>query len=153
MGVYESVEVGAVVLPLRALPSVAYGNPSLHGTLRILKDTFELAPYLGVTSITGPGIDPQVTRPVLTSGGGVIFLPRLISRIHTSERAKVDIGATVPVQLGGGAHDLGLNVPLEFAFNPFDYFYVGLTTGFGISDFNAPGTNSYVPLGFLTGFT
>jgi hypothetical protein len=133
------------------LPHVAYGDPSIHGTFRFVKGGFELAAYINTIFITQAAIDPQLTLPVLNSSAGVLFNPGLLSRIHMGQKSKLDIGATVPIQLGSGVHDLGLNVPLEFAFNIVEAFHLGVTSGFGISNFKSPALNSYIPLGFITG--
>ena len=151
VGIVENIEVGAVVAPLQVLPSVVYGNPSVHGTFRFVKGGFELAAFIGTTFITHAGVDPQITLPVLNSGAGVVFNPGLLSRIHMGSRAKLDIGATVPIQLGSAVHDLGLNVPVELAFNLIESFHIGATSGFGIANVKAPALNSYIPLGFIAG--
>jgi hypothetical protein len=151
VGIVENIEVGAVVAPLQVLPSFSYGDPSVHGTFRFVKGGFELAGYINSTFITHQGVDPQVTLPVLNSGAGVLLEPGLLSRIHMGGRAKLDIGATVPIQLGSAVHDIGLNVPVELAFNLIEAFHIGASSGFGIADVKAPALNSYVPLGLLAG--
>jgi hypothetical protein len=151
VGIVENIEVGAVVAPLQVLPSFSYGDPSVHGTFRFLKGGFEMAGYVNSTFITHQGVAPQVTLPVLNSGAGVLLQPGLLSRIHMGERAKLDIGATVPIQLGSAAHDIGLDVPVELAFNLIESLHVGASSGFGIADLKAPALNSYVPLGLLAG--
>jgi hypothetical protein len=150
-GIIDNIEVGAVALPLQVLPNVAYGDPSIHGTFRFVKGAFELAAYINTTFITHAGVDPQVTLPVLNSSAGVLFQPGLLSRIHMGQKSKLDIGATVPIQLGSAVHDVGLAIPVEFAFNIVEAFHLGVTSGFGIANVKAPALNSYVPLGFITG--
>jgi hypothetical protein len=153
MGIVENIEIGAVVVPLQVLPDVVYGDPSVHGTFRFVKGGFELAGYINTTFITHQGVAPDVTLPVLNEGAGVLFQPGLLSRIHLGSRGKLDIGATVPIQLGSAVHDVGLNIPVELAFNLADFFYVGADTGFGITNVKSPGLDSYVPLGLIAGFS
>jgi hypothetical protein len=153
MGIVENIEIGAVALPLQVLPSVSYGDPSVHGTFRFVKGAFELAGYINTIFITHQGAVSDVTLPVLNQSAGVLFNPGLLSRIHLGGRGKLDIGATVPIQLGSAVHDVGLNIPVELAFNLADFFYLGADTGFGIANVKSPGLNSYVPLGLLAGFT
>jgi hypothetical protein len=153
MGILANIEVGAVVVPLQVLPDVAYGDPSVHGTFRFVRGAFELAGYINTTFITHQGVVSDVTLPVLNQSAGVVFNPGLLSRIHMGGRAKLDIGATVPIQLGSAVHDIGLNIPVELAFNLADFFYLGADTGFGIANVKSPAINSYVPLGLLAGFT
>jgi hypothetical protein len=153
MGIVENIEVGAVVVPLQVLPDVAYGDPSVHGTFRFVKGAFELAGYINTTFITHTGVAPDVTLPVLNQSAGVLLQPGLVSRIHMGGHGKLDIGATVPIQLGSAVHDIGLNVPVELAFNLAEFFYLGANSGFGITNVKSPGLNSYVPLGLLAGFS
>lgn len=151
VGIVENIEVGAVVAPLQVAPGVAYGNPSVHGTFRFVKGSFELGAFVGTTFVTHSGKDPQITLPVINSGAGVVFNPGLLSRIHMGSRSKLDIGATVPIQLGDSVHDLGLNVPVELAFNIVESLHVGATTGFGIANVKSPVLDSYIPLGLIAG--
>jgi len=152
IGIIDNIEVGAVIAPIQVLPTVAYGDPSLHGTFRFVKGSFELAGYFGTTFLTHDAVSPQVVLPVLDSNAGVVLQPGLLSRIHLGSRAKIDIGATVPIELGNGARDLGLEVPLELAVNLAEWLHVGATSGFGISNVKDPVINSYVPLGLIAGF-
>ncbi len=152
MGIIENLEVGAVVAPLQVLPAFAYGDPSLHLTFRFVKGSFELAAFFGATFITHDAPDPEVTLPVLNSSAGVLLQPGLLSRIHMGGKAKLDIGAILPIQLGSNVHDLGLDIPVELAFNLADFFHVGATTGFGIANVKDPALDSYIPLGLITGF-
>ncbi len=153
MGVVENIEIGAVALPLQVLPSVSYGNPDIHGTFRFVKGGFELAAYVDTLIITHAGGNSNITLPVLDSSAGVVLNPGLLSRIHMGGRAKLDIGATVPIQLGSAIHDVGLNIPLELAFSLIEGFHIGATSGFGIANVKQPAINSYVPLGFIAGGT
>jgi len=153
MGILENLEIGAVFAPLQVLPKVAYGDPGAHVTFRFVKGGFELAGYFGATFITGTGVDPQLVLPVLNESAGIVLQPGLLSRIHMGGRAKLDIGATVPIQLGSGVHDIGLNVPVELAFNLLESFHIGANSGVGIQNVKDPALTSYVPLGILAGFT
>jgi hypothetical protein len=152
-GIVDSVEVGAVALPLQALPTVAYGDPSVHGTFRFLKGGFELAAYINTTFITHTGVDPQLLLPVPSSSAGVVLQPGMLMRIHMGKKSKLDLGATLPIQLGSNVHNLGLNIPLEFAFNIFEYLYLGVTSGVGIVDVTKAKLTNYIPLGFIAGGT
>jgi hypothetical protein len=152
-GIFESIEVGAVVLPLQVLPTVVYGDPSVHVTLRFLKGSFELGGYFNTTFITHNAMDPLVLLPVFNENAGVLLQPGLLARVHGGGKFKLDVGALLPIQLGSGVHDLGLSVPVEVAFNIIDWFHLGASTGFGIVDFKDPSlSSSYIPLGFLAGF-
>jgi hypothetical protein len=153
-GVFESIEVGAVVLPLEVLPTVVYGDPSVHGTFRFLKGSFELAGYLGTTFITHNAKDPELMLPVLNENAGVVLEPGLLARIHGGGHFKLDVSALLPIQLGAGVNDLGLSIPVEVALNLVDWFHVGASTGFGIVNLNDDPSlsGSYIPLGLIAGF-
>lgn len=149
-GILDNLEVGAVIAPVQVLPTVAYGDPSAHATFRFLKGGFELAGYFNATVLTGTGVDPLLVLPVLGKSG-ILLQPGLLSRIHMGSRAKLDIGATVPIQLGSAVHDIGLNVPVELAFNLLESFHIGANSGVGIQNVEAPALTSYIPLGLLAG--
>ena len=153
MGIVENLEVGAVFAPLQVLPKVSYGDPGVHVTFRFVKGGFELAGYFGVTAITQNAPYPQLVLPVLNESAGILLQPGLLSRIHMGSRAKLDIGATVPIQLGSGVHDIGLNVPVELAFNLLESFHIGANSGVGITNVKSPALTTYIPLGLLAGFT
>ncbi len=153
MGIFENLEIGAVFAPLQVLPKVAYGDPGAHVTFRFVKGGFELAGYFAATAITGTGVDPQLVLPVLNESAGILLQPGILTRIHMGGRAKLDIGATVPIQLGSGVHDLGLNVPVELAFNLLESFHIGANSGVGIQNLDAPALTSYIPLGLNAGVT
>jgi hypothetical protein len=152
-GVFESIEVGAVVLPLQVLPTVVYGDPSAHVTFRFLKGGFELAGYFNATFITHNAMDPEVLLPVYNESAGVVLEPGLLARVHGGRHFKLDIGALLPIQLGYKVNDLGLSIPVELAVNPIDWFHLGASTGFGIVDLQHDPSLSgaYVPLGLLAG--
>jgi hypothetical protein len=151
IGIIENIEVGAVFAPLQVLPKFAYGDPSVHGTFRFVKGAFELAAFAGATFITHNAPDPELTLPVLGSSAGVLLQPGLLARVHMGGKAKLDVSATVPIQLGSDIHDVGLNIPVELAINLFESFHIGASTGFGIANVKAPALNSYVPLGLIAG--
>jgi hypothetical protein len=154
-GILADIEVGAVVAPIDIVPSVAYGDPSIYGKFRFIRSTsFEMAGYIDTTFITHPSQNPDLYLPVLGSKAGVLFAPGLLCRIHASDVAKIDLGGIVPIQLGVGAHDVGLEVPVEVAFSIYEQLSLGARTGFGVVDFGAPKLeNSYLPLGFFAGYT
>lgn len=152
VGVFESIEVGAVVVPLQVFPEVVYGDPQVHATFRFVKGSFELAGYINTVFVTSDVMDPELMLPVVDKSASVLFQPGLFSRIHGGNHFKLDIGAIIPIQLGSNVSDLGLSVPIEIAFNLVDWFHLGATTGFGIVDFKDPALSSYLPLGFITGF-
>jgi hypothetical protein len=151
-GIVDNIEVGAVFAPLQVLPGFSYGNPSAHGTFRFVKSAFELAGYINTTFITHNAPNPDVVLPVLNQSAGVLLQPGLLSRIHMGSKAKLDIGATVPIQLGSAVHDVGLDVPVELAINLIDAFHIGAQSGFGIQNVKSPALDSYIPLGLITGF-
>jgi hypothetical protein len=151
IGIVDNIEVGAIFAPLQVLPSFSYGNPSVHGTFRFVKSAIELAAYINTTFITHNAPNPELVLPVLNSSAGVLLQPGLLSRIHMGSKAKLDIGATVPIQIGSTSA-IGLDVPVELAINIVDAFHLGATTGFGIQNVKSPALNSYVPLGLITGF-
>jgi hypothetical protein len=153
-GIIDVIEVGGVVAPLNLLPEFAYGNPSVYGTFRLFKGSFEMAAHVNTTFITHMADNPQLLLPVLNSKAGVLLEPGLQMRVHAGEKVKVDLAGYVPIQLGDKANDLGLKVPVEVAFSLSESFFFGLQTGFGVVNFRTPKLeDSYVPLGVLGGYT
>jgi hypothetical protein len=153
-GIVESIEIGGIVAPVELLPKAAYGNPSLWGKFRFVKGVFELAANFGTTFITHDAKNPQLALPVVGSNAGILLEPGLLSRIHLGSKAKLDIGALVPIELGAGGQDLGLKAPVQIAVNIIESVYVGADSGFGITSITkAPALSSYVPLGLIAGYT
>jgi hypothetical protein len=153
-GILEDIEVGAVVAPIDLLPSVAYGDPSVYGKFRFIRSSdFEMAGYINTAFVTGPSQNPNTYLPVLASKAGVLLEPGLLCRVHGSDIVKVDFGGIVPIQLGVGAHDVGIKVPVEVAFTIYEQLFLGARTGFGVVDFANPSLqSSYVPLGAFAGY-
>src|SRR5438874_1035712 len=77
--------------------------------------------------------NPQVAIPVLGSHAGGLLETGLLTRLHMGSKAKLDVGAVVPIELGASGQDLGLKAPVEFAVNIIEAVYVGLDSGFGIT--------------------
>jgi hypothetical protein len=152
-GITEDIEVGAVVAPIDILPSVAYGDPSVYGKFRFIRSDFEMAGYINTTFVTRPSQNPDLYLPVLGSKAGVLFEPGLLCRVHAGDIARIDFGGVVPIQLGVGAHDVGIKVPVEVAFSIYEQLFLGARTGFGVVDFANPSLeSSYVPLGAFAGY-
>jgi hypothetical protein len=153
-GVLSDIEVGAIVAPIDVSPTVAYGDPRVYGTFRFIRSTFEMAATIDTTFITHASQNPSLYLPVLGSKAGVVFTPGLYTRVHGSDLVKVDVGGLVLFQLGDGARDIGLRVPIEVAFNVHEQVFLGARTGFGVVDFSAPELQtSYLPLGAFVGYS
>jgi hypothetical protein len=153
-GILSDIEVGAVVAPVDVLPAVAYGDPSVYGTFRFIRSSFEMAAHINTVFITRPSQNPSLYLPVIGSKAGVLFEPGLLARIHASDLVKVDVGALVPLQVGDSARDVGLRVPIEVAFSVAEQVFLGARTGFGVVDFSAPKLqDSYLPLGAFLGYS
>jgi hypothetical protein len=113
-----------------------------------------MAATIDTTFITHPSQDPSTYLPVLGSKAGVLFTPGLLTRTHGGDLVKVDVGGLVLFQLGDGARDVGLRVPVEVAFNVHEQVFLGVRTGFGVVDFGAPGlATSYLPVGAFVGYS
>jgi hypothetical protein len=166
-GILDDLEIDAVIVPLFFNPdsndsTLLYGNPLLGATYRFVNvDPVEVGASL---TFSIPVADDRFFG----------LSPGIPVRVHLGDVGRLDTGiyfsALIPVSdelndgdvIGawGGVSALPLPVvlgkpglPIEFTFNPVEFFFLGFRSGFGIADLEHPKETFYVPLGFNIGGT
>lgn len=122
--------------------------------------------YGGSAGITGDFLDGPfelgVRLRVFWSAEPVVFTPSIPMRVHIAEVVRIDTGVAVSISTQGeaGMYEFSTvpvnvepGVPARVAFQIVDPFWLGIDTGFGISDFTEAGHRTFVPLGLRLGGT
>jgi hypothetical protein len=143
-------------------------SAAMGATYRFLKGNFE----------AGAALDWIYQTPSNNNGNaGMVILPSVPLHVHFGKAARLDITPTLPIStagvyvppavaLGGGKTTVGLDVPVQLAFQIVDPLRLGLTSGFDMT-FNPDSTNFppppatplrfgdtfFIPLGFQVGVT
>jgi hypothetical protein len=141
-GLSNDFEVDAALAQIRILPALAYGDPTLGATFRVVNSVIEI------------GVRAQATIFTTPDTAGIIAEPSVPFLIHLGGTARLDFSAGAPIALRRGALPIiGLDLPVAFALNPIDNLYVGAKTSVYIVNFRAPGETVTVPLGLFAGVT
>ena len=141
-GISKALEVEAALAQIQILPKVAYGNPTLGATFRLLNSTIEIGVRARVTIVTAEG------------SAGIILEPSVPMLIHIGKSMRLDFSAGLPLTVAHGQKTLfGLDLPVAFALNVVDTFHVGVQSNVYIADFSQLSASLTVPLGFFAGFS
>jgi hypothetical protein len=166
-GVTDNLTVRALVLPLwlgqtgvRIGQPTENPGPSVGASYRVLRGTVEVASSADVAIITLSGLS------------GVVITPGVPVRIHATKQLRMDTGLYTPIQFGSvpGAtvreptspfptsaestpdNSVGLNIPVSALYDIIEPLHVGISSGFGISDFSSVRETEAIPLGFFAGY-
>lgn len=141
-GLSPDLEVDAALAQVQILPALAYGNPTLGATFRLLDSVLEI------------GVRAHVTIVTAAKTAGLIAEPSVPIQIHLGSSARLDLSPGAPIILQRyKLPTIGLDLPVAFALNPIDRIYLGAQTSFYIRDFQRPGESITIPLGFFAGVT
>jgi hypothetical protein len=141
-GLSSDFEVDAALAQVQILPTLAYGNPTLGATFRLLDTVLEI------------GVRGRLTFVTASKTAGVIAEPSVPLQIHLGESLRIDLNPGVPLALQRGAlPTIGLDVPVDIAINLIDKIYVGGQTSLYIADLSSPGESVTVPLGLFAGLS
>ncbi len=140
IGIVDGLEVGAMFLPLGLAPDGrdTYGNPTAYARLRIVDGDFQLGAQVGaaVPVVDGTDFGLGIAVPIkLVLGNG----------LHLNTGAEVQLTFADPDMV------IGLNIPVEFAFNLTEGFFAGLTSGFVHG--NLDGGDPVIPAGVFAGYS
>jgi hypothetical protein len=147
-GITRNLEVRASIATLQITPKVGYGNPSIGATYRFLNSGLEMGARLNVTLVTSPDTILAVDKI------GGILEPSVPFLVHFGSSARLDFGAGLPITIQKGKPVMvGLNAPVEFAFNIVDALHLGLRSSVYINDFKLASRYLTIPLGFFAGIS
>lgn len=141
-GISKALEVEAALAQIQILPKVAYGNPTLGATFRLLNSTIEI------------GVRARVAIVTASDTAGLILEPSVPMLIHIGKSMRLDFSAGLPLTVARGQKTLfGLDLPVALALNMVDTFHVGVQSNVYIADFSQLSASLTVPLGFFAGFS
>ena len=142
-GITDDLELRASIGTIQFAPAFNYLEPRLGATYRFVgADQFNM------------GIHASATVLTLAGAGGVRFEAAVPLLIRLGSSARLDLAPGAPVTFQENkATTFGLNVPVAFAFQIVEPIHIGARTSAMITDFNAPGENLVIPLGFFVGIS
>ncbi len=141
-GITKSLEVEAALAQIQILPKVAYGNPTLGATFRLLASTIEI------------GVRARIAIVTSAESAGIILEPSVPMLVHIGKSMRLDFSLGLPVTVARGVPaTVGLNLPVALALNLVDTLHVGVQSNVYISDFSELSGSLTVPLGFFAGFS
>ena len=141
-GISKALEVEAALAQIQILPKVAYGNPTLGATFRLLNSTIEI------------GVRARVAIVTASDTAGLILEPSVPMLIHIGKSMRLDFSAGLPLTVARGQKTLfGLDLPVALALNLTDTLHAGVQSNVYIADFSDLGGSFTVPLGFFAGFS
>ncbi len=137
-GVFDELEVGAVLLPILLSPRGDFADMALYGRYAFFRNEWvEVGGQLAMSFPSGaPGFGLGIGAPVTF---------RFIDRL------RIDTGLELEMRLfrGGGNQYVGLDIPVAATYNITDSGFVGGHFAFTIYDFDG----LMVPLGVHGGYT
>ncbi len=139
-GVIENLEVGAILLPLNLAPSGVdtFGDISLYGRYQFVDGDTQVAGQLTL----------QV--PTATDFGIGLGLP---VKFGIGENAALNTGLRLSMVFADPDMIMGLNIPVELAFNVSPNLYFGGFTGFNADLQPTTFESLHIPLGVFGGYT
>jgi hypothetical protein len=148
IGLFDDLELGITLLPIRLSPDFDFGNIPLYGRYRFLDGPVELGAELALLIPTDNlfGLTPGV--PVRFHGGDVVSVDTgVYFPLATSVGGEFDTGTT-----------FGLSIPVEVNVQIIDMIFAGIATGFNVqfvtgSDFIDIADTISFPLLIQAGFT
>lgn len=141
-GITKSLEVEAALAQVQILPEVAYGNPTLGATFRLLQSTIEIGARARIAIVTS------------AKSAGIIAEPSVPMLVHIGKSMRLDFGLGLPVTVARGVPTtVGLDLPVALALNLTDTLHAGVQSNVYIADFSDLGGSFTVPLGFFAGFS
>ena len=140
-GILDDLQIDLYPLPLEIVPQVDYGTAHTRLTYRFLEEVVELGASLELGLFRG--IDERVF---------FLNLGVLRALAHLTDWARLDTAFELTFFFGDPAA-IGMNVPIEVAFQPIDYFFLGLSTGVGIFHFEQAADTVFIPVGAFAGAT
>ena len=141
-GITKSLEVEAALAQIQILPKVAYGNPTLGATFRLLQSTIEI------------GVRARLAIVTSAESAGIILEPSVPMLVHIGKSMRLDFGLGLPVTVARGkSTTVGLDLPVALALNLTDTLHAGVQTNIMVVDFRDLSGSFTVPLGFFAGFS
>ena len=140
-GILDDLQIDLYPLPLEIVPQIDYGTAHTRLTYRFLEQVVELGASLELGLFRG--IDERVF---------FLNLGVLRALAHLTDWARLDTAFELTFFFRDPAL-IGMNVPIEVAFQPIDYFFLGLSTGVGIYHFEQAAETVVIPLGAFAGTT
>ncbi|MEP7127096.1 MAG: hypothetical protein ABJE95_39550 [Byssovorax sp.] len=141
-GISKALEVEAALAQIQILPKVAYGNPTLGATFRLLNSTLEL------------GVRARISIVTASDSAGIILEPSVPMLVHIGKSMRLDFSAGLPLTVARGQKTMfGLDLPLSLSLNMVDTFHLGVQSNVYIADFSQLSTTLTVPLGFFAGLS
>ena len=138
----KSLEVEAALAQIQILPKVAYGNPTLGATFRLLASTIEI------------GVRARIAIVTSAESAGIVLEPSAPMLVHIGKSMRLDFSVGLPLTVARGAPTtVGLDFPVALALNLVDTLHVGVQSNVYIPDFSEPSASLTVPLGFFAGFS
>jgi hypothetical protein len=138
----KSLEVEAALAQIQILPKVAYGNPTLGATFRLLASTIEI------------GVRARIAIVTSAESAGIILEPSAPMLVHIGKSMRLDFGVGLPVTVARGAPTtVGLDLPVALALNLVDTLHVGVQSNVYLVKLSEPSASFTVPLGFFAGFS
>lgn len=136
LGVIDNLEVGTLILPIMMAPTGDFGNLEFYGRYRFLDGDFQLG--------------AQVTLQVPTNHqfGTGIGLPAIWS---ITDSIRLDTG--VEFEMFTGPFQFNFDLPVAFAFQVVESFFIGPRTGMRAVVVDGPGDGVAFPLGIFMGGT
>jgi hypothetical protein len=142
-GITEDLEARASIGTLRFAPAFQYLEPRIGVTFR----------FLGAEQVN-MGVRAETTALTLPGEAGVRLEASVPILIRLGSSARIDLAPGAPVTIQEQkAVTFGLNVPVAFAFQVVEVIHIGARTSATILDFNDPGANLVIPLGFFVGIS
>ena len=141
-GITKSLEVEAALAQIQILPRVAYGNPTLGATFRLLKSTIEI------------GVRARLAIVTAADTAGIVAEPSVPMLVHIGKSMRLDFSLGLPLTVARGATTtVGLDLPVALALNLTDTLHAGVQSNVYIADFSNLSRSFTVPLGFFAGFS
>jgi hypothetical protein len=141
-GITKSLEVEAALAQIQILPKVAYGNPTLGATFRLLKSTIEI------------GVRAKLAIVTAADTAGIVAEPSVPMLVHIGKSMRLDFSLGLPLTVARGAPTtVGLDLPVALALNLTDTLHAGVQSNVYIADFSNLSGSFTVPLGFFAGFS
>lgn len=136
-GVTDDIEIGATVLPLQLSPDFKYGNPLLYALFRFTRGNVEI------------GAQAMVSIPV-ESGSKTGLVLRIPVLLRAGSAVRIDTGAGVRLGFSDPLQK-SLEIPFQLSLDLTNQFYVYLTSGWIVPDFEPK--RSFLPLAIGAAYT
>ena len=141
-GITKFLEVEAALAQIQILPKVAYGNPTLGATFRLLQSTIEI------------GVRARIAIVTAADTAGIVAVPSVPMLVHIGKSMRLDFSLGLPVTVARGKPTtVGVDLPVALALNLTDTLHAGVQSNVYIEKFSDVGGSFTVPLGFFAGFS